>query len=77
MNKPLTLNNLTQEQVEMLDFMWSLETLEDLQNWQSCLDDKEFCMSQYLMMLVVQETVEDLIMEDLSAAKTVLKKFML
>ena len=77
MNKPLTLTNLTEEQVEMLDFMWSLETLEDLQTWQSCLDTEQFNMSQTLMTLIVQEAAEDLIMEDLSEARTVLKKFML
>ncbi len=77
MNKPLTLTNLTQEQVEMLDFMWSLNTLEDLQNWQACLDDEQLHMSQALIILIAQEAVEDLITEDLSAARAVLKKFML
>jgi hypothetical protein len=77
MNKPLTLTNLTEEQVEMLDFMWSLETLGDLHEWQSSLDAEQFNMSQILMTLVIQEAVEDLIMENLSEARTVLKKFML
>lgn len=77
MNKPLTLTNLSPEQVEMLDIMWSLETLEDLHLWQGCLDDEQYHMSQTLMMLIVQEAAEELVMEDLSEAQAVLKKFML
>lgn len=77
MNKPLTLTNLSPEQVEMLDIMWSLETLEDLHLWQGGLDDEQYHMSQTLMMLIVQEAAEELVMEDLSEAQAVLKKFML
>lgn len=77
MNKPITLNNLTPEHVEMLDFMWSLESQEELQQWQSCLDQRQLQMSQSLLVLLMQEIADELIVEDLSAARAVLQKFTL
>ena len=76
-NKDITLSNLTQRQVELLDHMWSLEDIEDIEAWQATLDAEEHAMSDTLLRLVILESAEEFILEDLSAANKVLQQFRL
>ena len=76
-NKPITLTNLTSYQVEMLDHMWSLESMEEVEEWQATLSASDRVMSNTLMRLVVHEIVEELVVEDLSLANEYLSKFRL
>lgn len=71
----ITLNNLTEAQVEMLDFMWNeLETEEDFTNWYDALDKEDQDQADLLMRLVILETFEEQL-DDLTQAKMVLSKF--
>lgn len=78
--KPIELTGLTEEQVEMLDHMWSMETLAELEEWLELLDDRELAMAKGLQLLVIQETMEQILMEDpeiQKATRDYLQKFRL
>jgi hypothetical protein len=75
--KPITLSNLTAEQVEMMDILWSLSEFAEVQAWQSTLSPEELEMSETLMRLVILETVDDIFAEDVVQAANYLKRFQL
>jgi hypothetical protein len=75
--KPITLTNLTTEQVEMLEILWNLTDFSEVEEFQATLGDSEREMCDTLIHLVVLETVDDIVCEDLSQAQAVLKKFQL
>lgn len=76
-NKPVTINNLTQRQVELLDHMWELETMEEVEQWMLSLSARDQLISQSLMQMVMHEMVEELMVEDLSLTNNYLKRFRL
>ena len=63
MNKDLIIHGLTSRQIEMLDIMWSMEELEDVEEWVSTLSEKEQKISEVLMQMVVLESYEGMIEE--------------
>jgi hypothetical protein len=75
--KPITLSNLTAEQAEMMDILWSLSEFSEVQAWQSTLSPEELEMSETLMRLVILETVDDIFAEDVTQAANYLKQFQL
>lgn len=76
-DKPISLSNLTADQVEMLDILWSLRELSDVEEWQSTLEPEDREMSDALIKLVILETMDEIITSDLSDAQEVLQKFTL
>ena len=76
-DKPISLTNLTAEQVEMLDILWSLRELSDVEELQSTLEPEDREMSDTLIKLVILETMDEIITSDLSDAQEVLQKFTL
>lgn len=76
-NRPITITNLTPHQVDLLDQMWSLESLEEMEEWQATLSANDRVLSATLMQMVMHEIVEELAVEDLSLAKDYLKRFQL
>ena len=76
-NKPITLTNLTPHQVDLLDQMWSLDNMEEIQEWMSTLSAKDRVLCRTLMQMVMHETIEDLVVEDLSLAREYLTRFQL
>ena len=76
-DKPITLSNLTAEQVEMLDILWSLREFSDVEEWQSTLEPEDKEMSESLIRLVILESMDNIITSDLSDAQEVLQKFTL
>ena len=76
-HKPISLDQLTTEQAEMLEILWSLQELADVEAWQSTLTSEELEMSQTLMRLVIMEAVDDIFADDVSEAREYLKKFQL
>lgn len=71
----ISISNLTQEQVEMLDFMWNeLDTEEDFTLWYDALDEEDQKQADLLMRMVILETFEEEL-DDLTEAKLVLQKF--
>jgi hypothetical protein len=75
--KPITLTNLTAEQVEMLDILWNLTDLSEVEEFQATLSDQEREMSETLIRLIILETIDDIVCEDLIQAQAVLKQFQL
>jgi hypothetical protein len=75
--KPITLSNLTAEQVEMMEILWSLSDFAEVEAWQSTLSPEELEMSETLMRLVILETVDDIFAEDVAQAANYLKRFQL
>ena len=76
-NKPITLTHLTPHQVDLLDQLWSLESMQEVDEWLSTLSAKDRVLSRTLMQMVMQETIEDLVVEDLSLAREYLTRFQL
>ncbi len=76
-DKPISLSNLTAEQVEMLDTLWSLRELSDVEEWQETLSSEDREMSELLIRLVILEAMDNVITSDLSDAQEVLQKFTL
>ena len=76
-HKPISLDKLTTEQAEMLEILWSLQELADVEAWQSTLTSEELEMSQTLMRLVIMEAVDDIFADDVSEAREYLKRFQL
>ena len=75
--KEISINGLTNEQVEMLEFMWNeLKTFEDFEQWLNCLSDKDRAQAITLQRLIILESIEELL-TDTSVAADYLKKFML
>lgn len=71
----ITLENLTPEQVEMLNILWSMTELSEVEEWQETLTEEEREMSEALIRLVILESMDNIITSDLSDAQEVLKKF--
>jgi hypothetical protein len=72
----IQLENLTPEQVEMLDIMWSLETYEDYTQYLESLDAADRRMAESLAQMVVLAEMDNLI-GDCNEAKDLLKNFAL
>lgn len=76
-DKPILLENLTVEQVEMLNILWSLTEWSEVEEWQSTLSPVDREMTEALIKLVLLESLDAAITQDLSDAQNVLKKFTL
>ena len=70
----MRIEGLTEYQVDMLDHMWSLDTLEDYQEWYDLLDVEDQRMADSLQKLIILEAMED-VLGDMHEAKEVLAKF--
>lgn len=71
----ISISGLTEEQVEMLDFMWNeLDTEEEFTEWYDALDGDQQKQADLLMRMVILETYEEEL-DDLTDAKLVLQKF--
>ena len=75
--KPITLTNLTAEQVEMLEILWSFSDLAEVEEFQANLSDQERELSETLMRLVILEAVDEILADEVSDACAYLKKFQL
>lgn len=71
----IQIDNLTQDQVDMLDMMWSLDSHASYMEWydQLCNYDKQ--QADLLQRMVILAEVDSLVTEDLSLAKAVLARF--
>ena len=78
----MQIENLTQEQVDMLDFMWNeLDTEEEFLVWYDCLDDRQQRMADCLQRMVILETLDEEMLQknntDFAEANVVIDKFRL
>lgn len=76
----IQIENLTPEQVEMLDAMWACESSEEYLDWYNLLDEQDQAMADVLQRLIILETMEEML-EDVSNqyqdVREYLKKFQL
>ena len=72
----IQIHNLTEYQVEMLDHMWSLETLEEYEEWYNLLDEEDQQLADSLQQMIILAEMDNL-MGDCKDAKEALKKFAL
>ena len=72
----IQIENLTEYQVEMLDHMWSLDSLEEFEEWYALLDEEDQQLADSLQQMIILAEMDDL-MGDCKDAKEALKKFAL
>ena len=68
----MRIDGLTQEQCDMLDIMWNLDTCEELYNFFQTLDEDEYRMAVTLQEMLIQEAEEEQT-ENLTIAKQMLQ----
>ena len=76
----IEINNLTAEQVEMLDAMWSFDSVEEYLNWYHLLDAEDQEQADVLQHMIILETMDEMLKEvrdNYTDVKSYLKKFML
>lgn len=76
----IQIENLTAEQVEMCDIMWSFETAEEYIEWYELLDDEDKRQAEVLQHLIIQESMEEMLGEisnQYADIRAYLKKFQL
>jgi hypothetical protein len=73
----ISINGLNEHQVNLLDSMWEFDSLEDLESWIETLTlaDQEEC--HRLQRLLIIESMDELLKDDVSDAQDVIKQFML
>ena len=72
----IQIENLTEYQVEMLEHMWSLESVEEYEEWYALLDEEDQQLADSLQQMIILAEMDDL-MDGCKDAKEVLKKFAL
>ena len=76
----IQIENLTAEQVEMCELMWSFESAEEYLEWYELLDAEDQQQADVLQHLIIQESMEEMLGEVSSQYADIreyLKKFML
>jgi hypothetical protein len=76
----IQIENLTPEQVEMCDLMWSFESAEEYIEWYELLDDADKRQADLLQRLILMETMEEMLNEvtnQYADVRAYLKKFQL
>jgi hypothetical protein len=70
----MTIDGLTQEQCEMLDKMWTLDTAKELYDWFEQLPAHKLNTALVLHEMMIQELYESDVKKDSSLAKQMLNK---
>ena len=75
----MRIEGLNEEQVEMLDFMWSLDSMEEFEEWKSGLDRRERLLADTLQRMVLMAALDDALETEKAYpdAKKLLKQFQL
>ena len=76
----IQIENLTPEQVEMCDIMWSFESAEEYVEWYELLDDDGKRQADVLQRMIILESMEEMLAEandNYRQARNYLKKFRL
>ena len=76
----IQIENLTAEQVEMLDAMWSFDSAEEYLEWYHLLDAEDQEQADVLQHMIILETMDEMLEEvsdGYTDVKSYLKKFML
>ena len=76
----IEINNLTAEQVEMLDIMWSFDSAEEYLDWYHLLDAEDQEQADVLQHMIILETMDEMLEEvsdGYTDVRSYLKKFQL
>ena len=75
----MQIQGLTEEQIEMLDFMWTLDSMEEFDEWKATLDRRERLMADTLQRMVLMAALDDELETEKAYpdAKKLLKQFQL
>ena len=76
----IQIENLTPEQVEMCDIMWSFDSAEEYIEWYELLDDEDKRQADILQRMIILESMEEMLAETNNTyrqARNYLKKFQL
>jgi hypothetical protein len=76
----LEIHNLTPYQIEMLDHMWRLDSLEEYLEWFELLDQQDQDLAENLQRLLILAMIESVTDEELDhccEAREYLKRFQL
>ena len=76
----IQIENLTAEQVEMLDIMWSFDSAEEYLDWYHLLDAEDQEQADVLQHMIILETLDEMLEEvsdNYTDVKSYLKKFQL
>lgn len=78
----MQIENLTPEQVEMLDFMWNeLDSEQEFLDWYECLDPAQQAQADLLQRLVIIEAMDEEMLQknnnDFAEANAVIDRFRL
>jgi hypothetical protein len=60
----ISINGLTERQVDLLDAMWAFEELADMEEWKSTLDVEDQQECDRLIRLVLIESMDELLQEN-------------
>ena len=72
----IQIQNLTAYQVEMLDHMWSLDSLQEYEEWYDLLDEEDQILATSLQQMILLAEMDEIVGE-CKDAKQLLKKFAL
>jgi uncharacterized protein YukE len=72
----IQIEHLTEYQVEMLDHMWSLDSLEEYEEWYDLLDEEDQQLADTLQQMIILAEMDN-VMGNCNDAKQLLKKFAL
>ena len=74
----INISGLTQEQVDMLDIIWSFDTKEEYDSWFELLDDDEasmcFGLMELLTLAIIDEALESKKVDPYKVAKQVINQ---
>lgn len=78
----MQIENLTPEQVEMLDFMWNeLDSEQDFLDWYDALDESQQRQADLLQRLVIIESLDEEMLQknntDFAEANAIIDRFRL
>lgn len=74
---PLTISGLTVYQVELLDALWQMNELEEVEQWQQTLTEEDQHQVDLLIRMVCLAATDDILVEDTTLAQDYLQKFRL
>lgn len=69
----ISIDGLTRHQVQLLDTMWALDSIEDYDQWYSGLDENTMNMVDTLEQMVILAELDNV--EDVSYAQSLLERY--
>ncbi len=70
------MDNLTEQQVKLLDKMWSIESVQELDRFYQTLPYLERCMAKTLEQIMIMDMMDEQWIADLSDANRMIQNIM-